>query len=106
MSPSPDDFRQRAKMVGRMIKLLAESDSELFMVESPSNRYRPAPPEGFIAFRSHKRRIFVDGRWPSNAADLEVLSAKIKASEFVESPLIDATPFPQRTSMIVDYMRP
>lgn len=40
---------------------------EVFLAESPHNNYKPKPPEGFFAMRSHKRRIFMpllNGRIP------------------------------------------
>ncbi len=92
----------------RMIELTRkfhESGCELFTVESPANKYRPAPPEGFVAFRSHKRRLFIAGTWPKNSADLEAVNAKIKAGNFIESPLVDST-VPVTPPSIIDYIRP
>lgn len=59
---------------------------ELFLFESPHNRYRPEPPPGFFALRSNKRRIFVklkDGKYPA-PLNIEQL---ISSGEFIESTL-------------------
>lgn len=32
---------------------------EVFLCESPLNLYRPAPPPGYFAMRSHRRRVFI-----------------------------------------------
>lgn len=33
--------------------------TEIFLIESPANHYVPAPPKGWFAMRSNKRRIFL-----------------------------------------------
>lgn len=47
---------------------------EIFLIESPSNHYRPEPPAGFIAFRSSRRRVFVKPEYrnsfPKNLEEL------------------------------------
>jgi hypothetical protein len=59
---------------------------ELFLFESPCNNYQPAPPTGWFAMRSHKRRIFmqlVNGAIPNG----DEVQRRINAEEFTEYPL-------------------
>ena len=54
---------------------------EVFLVESPHNNYKPKPPEGFFAMRSHKRRIFMpllNGRVPPP----DLVQERIKLGEY------------------------
>ena len=59
---------------------------EVFLVESPHNNYKPKPPEGFFAMRSHKRRVFLPldgGKTPSPIT----MQVQLDTGEFVSMPL-------------------
>jgi len=53
---------------------------EIFLHEAPANNYQPAPPKGFIALRSGKRRIFVPNDGKSTQDHLDT-------KNFTETPL-------------------
>lgn len=59
---------------------------ELFMFEAPCNNYQPAPPIGWFAMRSNKRRIFlqlVNGTMLNG----DEVQRRIRVREFTEHPL-------------------
>ena len=74
-----------ANALADKIKQLA-TQHELFLYESHANNYQPAPPVGWFAMRSHKRRIFlqrIDDRIPNG----EIVQSMINAKEYHEHPL-------------------
>ena len=59
---------------------------EMFLFEAFANKYQPAPPDGWFALRSSRRRIFMrlnDGRVPAP----EEIQERLKSGEFTEHPL-------------------
>lgn len=51
---------------------------EFFTLEAPSNNYTPAPPKGYFALRSSRRRIFMPGR----RDDLAALQTNLQQGNF------------------------
>lgn len=65
-------------------------ECEIFLFESPENRYQPAPPPGMFALRSDRRRRFVrmvDGRIPPP----DVVNAMLQRGEYEDVPLAPAS---------------
>jgi hypothetical protein len=61
------------------------AEVEIFLFESPNNKYRPSPPLGFFAVRSNKRRLFLrldNGRVPGS----DRINTLIAQNEFIEAP--------------------
>lgn len=59
---------------------------EIFLFEAPSNKYQPAPQEGWFGMRSSKRRVFMrldNGKMPTP----DVVQSRLAVGEFVEHQL-------------------
>lgn len=86
------------KMIAELKELSAQC--EFFLYESPDNHYQPAPPEGYFAMRSDKRRIFLPNVARSSP---ERAQEFIAAGEFIESPLDKVIKMPHIQGPI-DYL--
>lgn len=72
--------------LAELYRLAKERNIEAVLMESPSNNYRPAPPDGWFGMRSQSRRLFLklnNGHIPG--AD-EIVD-RIKRGQFIEHPL-------------------
>ena len=76
----PDTSKIPEAFFEKLRALVAKS--EIFLCEAPYNNYTPSPPEGYIALRSQKRRLFVPDK------DCRVnLSELIQSGAAIELPL-------------------
>ena len=66
---------------------IKNGNTEFALIESPLNNYRPSPPEGFMAFRSNKRRLFIPNHLSINIV-LENLDKYISDGIVQELPLL------------------
>jgi hypothetical protein len=57
---------------------------ELFLVESPENKYQPEPPDGWFGLRSNKRRIFMRLNGTSVPPPDEI-QARIDRGDYVDA---------------------
>ena len=68
----------------KKFKALANDvNCDFFLYESPSNHYSPAPPDGYFALRSSKRRIFLPNMYRGklfNISELTKLGIAIESS--------------------------
>lgn len=76
--------RTTSHIYKKMLEQISKTNVEMFLFESPYNRYTPAPPDGYVALRSNKRRLFVKADLRSNPENVQKL---IEQKEYIEMPL-------------------
>ena len=98
---TPDEAPEKGvgcrDLIGRIKDMAAQCEMLLF--ESPANKYQPAPPDGWFALRSSKRRVFMrlnNGRRPPP----EEIQERLKTGEFNELslPNVKGEPTARRSS--------
>lgn len=85
------------------------AEVEIFLLESPQNRYIPSPPSGFFAVRSYRRRLFLrldNGKDIPSAETIKKLIATGECIEALFDCTNDAEKFSATEPLTIDYINP